>query len=220
MIQNFEYISNSIQGLHREKNQDGTLVIEQKQYEMYIIFDGLSSYTDSYKFIEFYKNFIYKNHLEYLDSKANNLNKLLFDAHLETIKQNFDGLSTITGIFTSDELDHVKYFNIGDSRIYKFKEKGIEQITIDDNISKYDHRITRCLGLNSLSIDDCEIFSIEKDTDFLLCTDGFYPLMHNSIELYKQIFEMKDLEGIRSKIHDIQKDINYDDSTYILVKRI
>ena len=143
---------------------------------------------------------------------------MIFDAHIKTLKQNIDGLSTISGLFLSKELDYAKYFNIGDSRIYTVTENILSQITIDDNISKYDHMITRCLGMNSLSLEDCQIFSIGKGTDFLLCTDGFYPLMHNDLDNYIQILQMENPDDIKTILFDIQKDINLDDSTYILVK--
>ncbi len=219
MLKKISYTCNSIQGHQREKNQDGIMVIESDSYNLYIIFDGLSSHAFSFKFIDIYKQYIFENHSNYLDSEGNNLDKLIFHAHIETVKQNIDGLTTIAGIFLSDKLNIVKYFSIGDSRIYTINDKKIQQITVDDNISMFAHLITRCLGMESLTLADCEIFNVGKENNFLLCTDGFYPLMHNDLDNYMQIFQMENPDEIKTILFDIQKDINLDDSTYILVKQ-
>jgi serine/threonine protein phosphatase PrpC len=219
MQQKIKYISNSIQGHRREKNQDRELVIETDTYKMFIVFDGLSSHAYSFKFIDEYKKFLIAEHSAYLDASGNKLNNLIFDANKVVTKQNIHGLSTISGIFISDEIDAVMYFNLGDSRIYTVNKDEVIQITVDDNITMQTHLVTRCLGLASLTLDDFEVFEVEKQNDFLLCTDGFYPLMHDQMNSYIQLFQNKDLHHIKNKLYDIQKDINYDDATYILIRQ-
>lgn len=45
---NLKYISNSKKGIERDKNQDRFFILENENYSLFIIFDGVSSSSFSY----------------------------------------------------------------------------------------------------------------------------------------------------------------------------
>jgi serine/threonine protein phosphatase PrpC len=212
------YISNSIKGIRRDKNQDRILIIEDDNYYFFIIFDGVSSYPESYLYIEKYIAYLNANYSEFLAKPEGNIDKLLYNAHKSLVSSSIGGCTTIAALFFSKSHKIAKYINIGDSRIYIYSELYIEKITIDDNIPEMPNILTRSLGPNYLSFDDFHVYEIEKEHNFLLCTDGFYALMEEDLYEYFNTINHKDLDKIRKQLSLLQQDKNYDDSSYILIK--
>jgi len=212
------YISDSKGGIRREKNQDRILIIENNDYWLFAIFDGVSSYPESYIYIEKYISYLDKNYSEYLQGEGEYLDKLLYNAYKRLIGYVAEGSTTISALYYSKTCEKAKYVNIGDSRIYIFSGHYIEKITIDDNIPWMPNVLTRCLGPGYLSIEDFRVQEIEKDHNFLLCTDGFYAMMEEDPYRYFNVINKKDLDEIKEELSQVQKGRNYDDSSYILIK--
>jgi len=67
--------------------------------------------------------------------------------------------------------------NVGDSRIYLFRDEKITQLSHDHNEEGMDNVLTEAIGIDN----DVEIFyfenNIKKDDKILLCSDGLYSLM-------------------------------------------
>lgn len=212
------YISDSKGGLRREKNQDRILIIENEDYRLFIIFDGVSSYPESYLYIEKYITYLNENHTEFLAKQEAEPDKLLYNAYKSLIGSAIEGSTTISALFYNSSDDKAKYTNIGDSRIYIFSKQYIEKITVDDNLPEMPNVLTRCLGPNYLSFEDFSIQEIEKEHNFLLCTDGFYAMMEEDLYQYLNTINKKDLNEIKIQLSLLQRDKNYDDSSYILIK--
>lgn len=212
-----KYISNSKKGLAREKNQDRILTIEQNNFYLFAIFDGVSSRPFSYLFAEYFKRKI-KDNIDIIDNQGNCLDKLFFDINKEIVELGIDGKSTISLLFYSKVNEIVRYLNIGDTRIYTFTNQFLEKITIDDSLIGRENIITKCLGSNSLTINDFELKNITKQHNFLICTDGFYKLMEADLKEYFSTINFKSLQNIKRKISYLQKGKNQDDSSYILIK--
>jgi serine/threonine protein phosphatase PrpC len=212
-----KYLSHSVKGLQRKKNQDRVLIIEKSDYYLFLIFDGVSSLSDSYLFIDRYKRTL-RNKLNRITPDGKNLTDILFESHCEVLKNEFVGMSTLAGLFYSKLEDKAKYINIGDSRLYIFTNQFLEKITEDHSLSAQPNVLTKCLGIKDLSIEDFELKEIEKDYNFLLCTDGFYHLMSKNLKEFFNAYNFKKLGNIEKKLSSLQYRKNKDDSSYILIK--
>lgn len=184
---------------------------------LYLLFDGVSSQELSYKFIEsFSKKIVLKASL--IDSTGSNLSEILFNTHKETLNEGAIGMSTISALFVNYD-NGIKYLNIGDSRIYRFTNQYIEQITVDDSIIGNRNILTKCLGLDNLTISDFEFIKIKNlKGDFVLCTDGFYLLMEENIKEFFQAFNYKKIGNSQNKLLRLVSNKNTDDASYILLK--
>jgi serine/threonine protein phosphatase PrpC len=69
--------------------------------------------------------------------------------------------------------------NVGDSRIYLYRDKVLTQLSHDHNEDGLDNVLSDAIGISK----DVEIFyfenNIKKDDKVLLCSDGLYSLMSN-----------------------------------------
>jgi protein phosphatase len=95
--------------------------------------------------------------------------------------------TTLVGLLMQE--DHLLQFHVGDSRIYRFRDGAIEQVTEDHSlvvqqrklgllteeearVSKAKNVITRAIGvLKDVEVDLCPQPWVERDT-YLLCSDG------------------------------------------------
>ena len=212
-----KYITNSKRGLYREKNQDRIFILERETFYFFALFDGVSSYSNSYALIEKFKRKL-QSRIDGIDFEGNNIDYLLFDTNREISCLDIKGASTISGLFISKENDIVKYVNVGDSRVYIFNSQFLEQVTIDDSISIGSNIITKYIGSSDLSLDDFKLHKLEKDYNYLLCTDGFYSLMGNNLKEYFIALNFKYLQNTRKRISYLQRGENKDNSSYILIK--
>lgn len=71
--------------------------------------------------------------------------------------------------------------NVGDSRIYLYRNKEIAQLSHDHNEEGMDNVLTDAIGIDK----DVEIFyfenNIQKDDRVLLCSDGLYSVMSENM---------------------------------------
>ena len=211
------YISNSKKGIARDRNQDRILIVECDAFYLFTLFDGVSSYPNSYKFINEFKKEIRKKKYD-IDSNGTNLDKLLHDINKQIIKKGVKGKSTLTGLFYSRLNKTVKFINIGDSRIYSFSNQFIEQITEDDSLIGRKNVLTKCLGCDILQITDFKLVKIKNSENYLMCSDGFYKLMDENLKEYFLTFRFKNIQNIKKKLSQLQRRKNLDDSSYILIK--
>lgn len=83
-------------------------------------------------------------------------------------------VTTFTAIILKSRTAHI--FHIGDSRLYRYRENELEQITRDHSsqVSEETCYLTRALGLTASPRIDYHTFSIEAGDRFLLTTDGIH----------------------------------------------
>ncbi len=211
------YISNSKKGVKRERNQDRITIIENKNFYLFMVLDGVSSLPLSYTFInEFNKKLRFFSNKYNLSE--NNLQNILYQIHNEVLSLGINGMSTLSVLFFNKLNKKVSFLNIGDSRIYIFTNRFLEKITIDDSLAGRKNVITKCLGLESLTLEDFELKNMDSNYNFLLCSDGFYELMENDLKEYFITLNFKNIKNIKNKLSSLQRRKNKDDSSYIIVK--
>lgn len=212
-----KYLSKSKKGLNRSRNQDRLLIVDEATYYLFLVFDGVSSFSESYIFINHLKKRI-KSHLVDLLSTGDNLGEILYKAHNEALCENVIGMSTISGLFYSKTTTNANYISIGDSRLYIFSNQFLEKVSEDDSLKERPNVLTRCLGTPDLSIEDFKLNKIDNHYNYLICTDGFYNLMTQNLKEYFTTCNFKKFRNIEKKLSTLQRGKNNDDSSYILIK--
>ena len=127
-------------------------------------------------------------------------------------------MSTLSVLLINKLDDKVNFINIGDSRIYIFTNQFLEKITSDDTLQGNHNILTKCLGIETLALEDFKMHEINFSYNFLMCTDGFYKLMEENLKEYFTTINFKYLRNIEKRISLLQKRKNKDDSSYIVIK--
>jgi len=84
---------------------------------------------------------------------------------------------TLSSMILKSNTAHI--FHIGDSRIYRIRDKKEQLLTTDHRIriSSQEEYLSRAMGLDSQLTIDYEHIAIEKDDIFILVTDGVYEFL-------------------------------------------
>jgi len=119
----------------------------------------------------------------------------------------FKGMGT-TLLATIIEEEQLAVVNVGDSRLYRIRKGGIEQITRDHSLvaeqerngmlteseakrHPWRHILTAALGLDERPRVDLYVVKIMPEDLFLLCTDGLYNMLGNE-ELLAAVHAIRD----------------------------
>ncbi len=105
---------------------------------------------------------------------------------------------TLSALVFKARIAHL--FHIGDSRIYRLREGGIEQLTKDHRVwkSKDESYLSRALGV-SLDLDlDYQQQHLQEGDVYLLCTDGVY-------EFSETQFVVGTLEACKNNLDEAAK---------------
>ncbi len=214
-----KYISNSIKGINKSENQDNTLVIEETNFNIYAIFDGVGSAANSRMGTEIAKSYIEKNYNSYITNNEVSIDKLMFmcNEHFKSVNIR-DAFTTYCLAVILKDYSKVYYSSMGDTRIYLISNQYFEQLSEDDSF-KFQNVLTKCLGMDYLSFSDFKQNVIDyKDENILLCTDGFYSFLENDKMTFFEIINKKLLKNIEDNFNKVILDKNFDDSTYLLVR--
>jgi serine/threonine protein phosphatase PrpC len=120
---------------------------------------------------------------------------------------------TLTGICLTGNSYIV--FNAGDSRVYRFRNGILKQLTDDDTLvnialragqmtyeeaanSDARHTITNSIGFSSFNMKIAEGPDIRDEDRLLLCSDGVHDLVH--IERMEEIISGSDVAGAARKL--------------------
>lgn len=212
------YITGSVKGNQRERNQDRVYVQAESGYHLFIIFDGVSSYPESYRYIETFMEFLDEHHHEWLDNEKEGLGQLLYLAYLHCRKTFVAGSTTISALFIPDKRQMPEMVSIGDSRIYAFQRKNMISLTEDDNVPEMPNILTRWVGHDYLSAEDFRPVEVAFNKQFLLCSDGFYSVMEKNGEAFHRALTISELENVKEELHRLMKGNNSDDASYILIR--
>ena len=215
------YILNSIKGVNKRENQDNVLVIEEKLYNLYAIFDGVGSASNSRQGTELVKTYIEKYYNKFINHDSVMIDELMYSCNkyfLETgIRDAFTTYCVV--VLPKEDSKKMFYSTMGDTRIYIITNQYIEQISKDDHYGDFKNIITKCLGMDYLTHDDFVQYHAEKKDGYLLmCTDGFYSFLENDKMKFFEFFNKKLLKAIQDNVNKAIDNKNFDDSTYVFVR--
>ncbi|MGI8881215.1 MAG: PP2C family protein-serine/threonine phosphatase [Jatrophihabitans sp.] len=179
-------------GPHRPLNEDSYLA----EPEVFAVADGMGGHAAG----EIASGIVIAA-LRQLASRAplrpDDIGTTIVAANDEIVQRGFEqsttaGMgTTVTGVavVSIGGSDHWAVFNVGDSRVYRFAETRLQQITVDHSEieeliaagylsreqARTDHRrhiITRALGTVPAPLADLWVFPPTADEQFLICSDG------------------------------------------------
>ncbi len=103
-------------------------------------------------------------------------------------------ICTLSSIILKSTTAHI--FHLGDSRIYRVRDKKIEQLSEDHRlwVSSDKSYLSRAMGMDSQLTIDYDSITIEKGDIFILSTDGVYEYIEDSflldnLEKYENDYE-------------------------------
>lgn len=85
---------------------------------------------------------------------------------------------TFSALIIKSSTAHI--FHVGDSRIYRIRNRQMEQLTNDHRtrISDHESLLNRALGVDNHIEIDYAAYSVEAGDVFVLCTDGIYEFLN------------------------------------------
>lgn len=138
--------------------------------------------------------------------------------------------TTASGILMSEQ--NAILFNIGDSRVYRYRDPFISLLTTDDTVYEENlaaglpvtesqkHILTRYLGGDSFrpTVSDISERFFNNDI-YIVCSDGIYDYI-DEIEMENILSSNQELEVVCRKIaEEAQKNGSLDDMSIICVRR-
>ncbi|MFH1489584.1 MAG: Stp1/IreP family PP2C-type Ser/Thr phosphatase [Pseudomonadota bacterium] len=208
----FKYFGFSDVGKSRNKNEDSYLCSEKEK--LFVVADGIGGHasgnTASQLAVKSLEEFVIKSRGEVgkrpkqlregLTLEQNRLlagalfaNKRVYDAaHADPEKRGMG--TTLVGVIVDG--DHLAVVNVGDSRLYRVRDREIEQITQDHSLvgeqtrkgliteedaKKHPQRniLTSALGVYKKPEIDVSRLEILPEDLFLICSDGLYHMIDN-----------------------------------------
>jgi protein phosphatase len=102
---------------------------------------------------------------------------------------------TFSSVVLKSTTAHI--FHVGDTRVYKIRDKEVEQLTTDHRtwISNDKSYLSRAMGIDTKLHIDYETTPLRVDDIFMLCTDGVYEFVdfdfiNQSLERYEDDLDM------------------------------
>ena len=201
-------------GQQRSVNQDNVFADEKGDYGIYVVSDGMGGHSKgemaSGKAVEMIGDWWKRNYTILKNSSieeiTNIISELIQNINAEILamyqEQKLTGGATLSMLVIRDT--SYLLFTIGDSRVFEIKKKKIQQISVDDvwesmAVNRYkteaeltaDPRygtLTQAIGFEDGIAPRISGGSIEKQTQFFLCSDGIYKYCPEKV-LYKLLIK-------------------------------
>lgn len=237
-----KYYGISDKGKVRKQNQDSIYIPTDIDYDLYIIADGMGGANAgdvaSKKAIEYVKEYIKDNYIQEGDNKIKQvIRQSLIYANEQVYKmslqdEKFEGMgTTIIVVLVCKNKMYIGH--IGDSRLYRIRDKFIRKITkdhsyvqklIDDKtITKKEatlhprrNVLLKALGCEQNIEPDIMMKKIEPNDYVILCTDGLTNLVKDK-EILLVIESLKETQLICEKLVSIANERGGYDNISIIV---
>lgn len=236
----FQFTSFSLRHPNKSKCGDTSfsevLKINGEDCAVLMVADGVSSAPKDWLASRSTINFV----KEYLISNQESIGVLLKDGILYANDKVIAGVYKTLGMLTTLSIlihqpssQKIYWANVGDSRIYGYRQSDWEQLTVDDSTSqlylengKMRFRdgapimmsvITKAIGTNhALKINAHEVDENEY-TGLLLCSDGFYSLP-GFIAITNKLYKVPDMEKESAIIKETVINDIVDDASMALLR--
>ena len=246
----YEYCSRNDVGVYYKNNDDkfmiNGVIVEEGDYEgeaqnyiSAVLCDGVGGQQEGYRAalmtLEKFKKVSKENlGIEEIMDKAKEANDLVRKIQKEENKEN--GLkNTLVGIYANEDI--FIYYNLGDSRAYRYRNGYFQRLTrddskvqdmIDDEVITYEEAINhpekniinKCIGYSDkceLNIYSSSVGLINNDIIFL-CSDGITDVIDDNT--LKAVFDkQKSIKETLEEIHSLSlKNGSKDNISLIIVK--
>lgn len=200
-------------GKHRDLNEDSLLTKKNKDYNLFIVADGMGGHlageVASKLAVDSINQYI-ENNFHTTDDKLDLVNHALLYANSKIYEKSISDSKYSNMGTTCDAAicidDCVFVGHVGDSRVYHYSNGEIRQVTRDHSLvadliesgslteeeaknTKQKNIITRALGGDNRLVVDLHQFRMNNQDILLLCSDG----LTNGIDdnRIKEVLEMK-----------------------------
>ena len=226
-----KYASSTDIGFVRKLNEDYHMNYIADDFSLLVVCDGMGGHkageVASKKAVETVINYVKENENENEKDYENTLIKAITLANEEVYKDSENNSehrnmgTTIVACLVYD--DNAIVANVGDSRLYLYRDGELKQITVDHSLVNdllssgtiteeealdfaQKNVITRSLGIQDTV--DIDIFNIKliKDDLILMCTDGLTSQLENE-DIVDIIKKETDLDKITQNLIDEANDI-------------
>ena len=233
-------------GKARDMNQDSYLVLEEENYKLCILADGMGGYKGgeiaSSLAVNAVQNYI-KNNFENTPKATENILKLINDAVeyanmivYEKSREDEELKDMGTTLDTCIIYNGKLYIgHVGDSRIYRIRKNIIRKLTTDHSyveklvkegtITKEEaqnhpkkNMLTKALGCSSFVEPDLLYKVFQKGDILLMCSDGLTNMLNEEI-IYNIVTKQENAENNSKELINLANDLGgYDNITAIIVK--
>lgn len=192
------YYSLTDKGVAREHNEDSFL--NNEKYSLFMVADGMGGH----QFGDFASKITLSATLSFIENATNSENSLtekIFKQALQFANKTIFNLkfvdssikvigSTFVGFIPGVGEGYA--FNVGDSRLYQFRDNVLNQITKDHTLEdtlpefmhgigggKYSSILSKAIGSHASVEPDVLAFSLTQNDIILICSDGLYSMVSN-----------------------------------------
>ena len=133
-------------------------------------------------------------------------------------------VSTFSALILKNHSAHL--FHVGDTRIYRLNQHGLEQLTNDHRLwaSNDAHEsksyLSRALGIEDQCSFDHQTVTLNKDDIFIICTDGIYEFLPSKTIITTIQENPDDLEKTAQLLVQKAYDLGSDDNLSIQLIRV
>ena len=230
-----EYVGDSRVGLVRSINQDSILLCHQKEVALFVVADGMGGHLDGEKA----SKAITEGLQQWWEYIKPNLDRIDFFKMVDTVRNCIEEVNqsiyneyqngAICGSTVSILLIYKKQyaiFHVGDSRIYKFENKKLNQLTMDEvwendirTRKKFTFQETlksnkrgkliNAVGTTAELMITIKTDELREDMVFFICSDGFYKMVSERYlakilkKIHKGMPLNEGMEMLMNKVHQM-----------------
>ena len=133
-------------------------------------------------------------------------------------------VSTFSALILKNHSAHL--FHVGDTRIYRLNQQGLEQLTNDHRLwasndaNESKSYLSRALGIEDQCSFDHQTVTLNKDDIFIICTDGIYEFLPSKTIITTIQENPDDLEKTAQLLVQKAYDLGSDDNLSIQLIRV